>query len=390
MTAHVLIDDWLYVDMNGQCVSYGQEEVRRSSPFKGHVIEAAFIDCETKLAGDGEGFSADYFVQQEHMDDGKVQLVGAKRKYIEEIYANLKPSVPARLIPYPIAIRAFLKAHALLPEGRIIIFVDDLKTQAVITLFEGMRFTSPRKIGMKDLGYLASQIRRSLQAYEAQQRDGSGNATSFLLVSNNKEWLSAFIEHGLVSGEELAHVPVPYPALEGLKTAKFALHFILPEALALQRRKQARKQYLIYGSILAASAVASLGLYWGMALYGHNSRQETEALRSQKQRLLEELQLAHQRKLAGVLASRKGIAWGEVYADFFKNIPFGYVPERVSIQMTGPGKYKWQGMIVPREDHAVIGYFQRSGLFADARITPVLIDKKLSQQVDLALSAETI
>lgn len=389
---HVLIDEWLYMDVDGQPGAYGREEVQRNFKAKMKAIAGAFIDCETKVitvpqedapqkeALINAAFSNEYLIQEERLSAHTFQVIGAKKEKIEDIYRYFKPVPVQTLVPYPVGIRAFLKSRSLLSEGKIVVVVDDLKTQAIVTIFEGLRFMAPRRISMRDLGYMASEIGRSQQNFLSQR----GNQTDklFIIVSNNREWLSFFMEQALVAQENIVHVDVPFPVLEGLKTARFGMHFLPPEELVREK-----KRAIIHKRLRTALA-GSLSLVLGVCLYGaawvykNDASDRLARLKFEQQKILDDLRGLSQRKFGRFFDHSKDIDYAHLYFDLAKGVPSNYGIKEFGIYQASPGRWQATGIICPLEDSAIRQDFRAQGMFAKARITKIIVNGRSAQKIE--------
>ncbi len=385
----VLVDDWLYMDLNGQMGSYGRDEIERNVKSKIKSITASFIDCEIKIidapqeAGTQKealidaSFSQEYLIQEERLSARQYQIIAAKKQTIEDIYNYFKPVKVSAVIPYPISVRAYLNSKSLLTDNRTVIFVDDLKTQAIVTIFEELRFSAPRRISMRDLVYMAGEIKRSLISFQAKQ---------FILVSNNRVWLHSFLEQGLASQENIVHLDSAFVVLEGLKAAKFGINFILPHELARQKRllrigERLRTILLIGLPVLLAGCI-----YLGSHLILRSTQSRLAYYVNERNRIVKELEALNQKKYLNFINRTDAVECDLLYFDFIENTPYGYGIKEFSIKKDGLNAWVFKGIIFPLNEHVRLSSFRLEGLFTKAEVRTLDVNKSLGQQINLSIN----
>ncbi len=388
---HVLVDDWLYMDIDGHSAAYGREEVERGIKSRMKLVTAAFIDCETKIVAVPQesgvekealinaAFSNEYLIQEERLQQNIFQVTAVKKAKVEEIYQYFKPVTVKALVPYPVGIRAFLASHSLLPQDKAVIFVDDLKTQAIITILDGLRFTAPRRISMRDAGYICSEIKRSRQSYAA-HRD-----VPFSIVSNNREWIDAFVRQGLVLAEDVVHVTEMAPILEGLKTAKFGMNFVLPEELVRNKRRSLSRQYLKKGMAAFVFISLILGSYIGIRMNKQQAEARAHQQEAERQKVLVRLRELHQRRFKQLFKSYAALPYERLYHDLIAGLPEGYLLKEFTISQTMQEGWAVSALLYPSDELLPYKKFRTVGMFMDAEILGAVINKRSGQRVELRI-----
>ena len=406
----VLFDNWLYLDIEGRFETCGREEATRHYKSRMKTVRAAFIDCEVKRVTQtlvGPAFTSDHMTQNERIGTDAYQVIGALKGDIERAHHYFKPVPVDSLVPYPAAIRAFLNGRGLLSADKAVIFLDDLKTQAVLTIIEGMRFSAPRRISMRDTAYMASEIQRNQKNYISQKEEGAApRDISFICVSNNHEWLAALCEQGVFDKKDIVHVDHPCPALEGLKNAKFTLNFVLPEDILKQQRNKALAGYL-KTIALSAGMVALGGGFWiWAASRQHGIVTRLNDLRQESQRIAGELSVIDQKKIAGFLRQNNTVDHARLYHDFISGVPRDHLIKEFSFHLSFPNasvgnperaisgsptkalggdsaQWSFTAVVYPEENNAIEQKFERFGSFQNAVIEPVIVQGRLGQKIVL-------
>ncbi len=385
---HVLFDDWLYLDIEGRFETCGREEAARHYKSRMKAVRAAFIDCEIKRVTQpllGSAFPPDHVTQHERSGTHTYQVIGALKNDIERIHHYFKPASVESLVPYPAAIRAFLNGRGLLSADRAVIFLDDLKTQAVLTIVEGMRLSAPRRISMRDTAYMASEIQRNQKNYISQEEGAASRDISFILVSNNREWLAALCEQGVFDKKDIVHVEHPCPVLEGLKNAKFTLHFALPEEILKQRRNRTIGGCLKAAALSAGMAALGGGFWISAVSRQHDAAAQLNDLRQESQRVAGESSTVHQKKIAAFLKQNNTVDHARLYHDFISGVPRDYLIQKFQMNRTGDVRWQFTGVITPEENNAIEQKFERLRSFQNAAIEPVMVRGRLGQRIVLTI-----
>lgn len=328
----ILFDEWLYLKINGVAGSYGKDEVLRNYKRGFKSVALACLDVSVKLLPLNTDSSAqkealiaqacppNCLIMKEWVSPNLVQLMIVDKSKIEDAYAYFKPTPIVTFVAYQTAIRAFLKSNGLLNDNKTIIMVDDIKTKAIVTLFNGLGFSDARQIAMRDMSYMASEIRRSWKNYSASM----GDDAKFIVVSNNRDWLSSFYELNLVKSDDSLLIDQAYPVLEGLASAKFSNNFILPKDLAFRKKAQKIKSWLFYLMFIVASLSLSggiIGFFWFKKQQEvENLVRSTEALKNAK----EQVASSFRAKLVDYLKHLNRPNVSNLYTELVSQLPDGY------------------------------------------------------------------
>ncbi len=243
---------------------------------------------------------------------------------------------------------------------------------------------APRRISMRDTAYMVSEIQRHQKNYISQKEEGAASRdVVFMIVSNNREWLEAFCDHGLLTKEDIIHVDHSCPALEGLKNAKFAMHFALPEDILKQKRKKTVRKILKAATVSMAMAVLGFG-FWALSM----GRQQDIAVRladvrQEHQHVCDELTVVDRKKFSSFLKRSAPVDYGRLYHDFISGIPRGYSIQKFQMNRTDDAHWKFSGVIYPQQDNVIAKYFERSGLFQNAFLEAVVVQERLGQKIVL-------
>lgn len=401
-----LIDDWLYLDFNGKTGIYGRQETDRNLKSKIKTITAAFLDCQTKsvsLIGQqathqealvGSAFPEGFIAVQEKLSTDTLQVMGAPQEKIEDIYRYFSGICIEKLVPYAVAIRAFLKSKNLLDPYPYVVFLDDLKNQAVLTFFEGMRWGAPRRISMRDTGYMITEIKRSWQSFATDMN------SFFVLISNNQQWLEAFGQEGFLPKGNMIYVESEFAVLEGLKSAKFTIHFAPTQEILRKKKNQLWKIRLKTFTLSALLVSLGLGFLMTANIYQHQMLLEYRHLLTKANQYKSQLKDLTQQKFLNLKHSDP-IDYPKIYYDFVRCAPADYRIDSFQFQKDNNpaygganGTWNFKGVIVPQDESATQAptassgqaRFVRQFSFAKAEVACVVVNKVLGQQISLRIN----
>ncbi len=197
-----------------------------------------------------------YIIQDERLNSNLFQVIGIKEEKLREIYALVPSDKVEILIPYAVAIRSLLSENELLIENKKIVFIDDLKEEVLITVFDGQKFSKTRHLTHITDKNLVSEARLSLKSFQHKLGNSTEVAETPVLITNNKEWANAL----RAEEKELTvqYLDCQHPFLEGLKEGEFNIKFNLPEEIIKKKRLREAKKNLLQLAI--AGSIAGVGI----------------------------------------------------------------------------------------------------------------------------------
>lgn len=392
MQVQMIFDERLLIAANQKVGSYGKDEITKVfkskithfniACFDVHIkhitIEPAMMAQKDLLIA--QAFNDEFCVVQERLEANQIQLLAVKKSKIEEIYQYCHPIPITTLVAYQVAMRAYLISHNLLNEDTAVIYVDDVKNMAVVTIFQGSKFTDSRQIIMRDVASMTNEIKRTWGHFS-----GNANDTQkFVLMSNNKEWLQAFIELKLIHASEMLHVPSEYPALEGLTTAKFTNNFILPKDLAKKKRSRIILQRILDVSILIffiGIGGVTYGFFW---IKEAQAQEALKVLKATLHNVENNLAKNYQKKLRMYIHEKHKFDWANVYADFITHVPYGYTIKEFNFIQNENQQWMVSALIFPNA-YDYYGDFRKIGFWKDAVVVNERVNNVIGERITLAL-----
>jgi hypothetical protein len=381
----ILIDDWIYMDEQGKVGIYGRQEFNRNYKSSLKTGQVAFLDYQTKLLNFEDprssyqevlinaAFDNSFMIAQERFSDHLAQVIGAKKEVIEDIYRYFTGIRVQRLIPYAVAVRAFLHSKERLSSNQWTVFLDDLKNQAVLTIFKGSTFNESRKISMRDPQYMIAEIKRSWQ--------GLNTEAAFTLVSNNQEWLSVFVEQGFLPKEDIVHVNSEFPVLEGLKSAQFAIHFAPVEQILREKKRRLWKERIAVLGVGFLLIVLGVVSYLVMHSDQVKELKQQQLLRARESSLKESLRSLYPLKALSLLTHDKPIAYAKIYFNFVTEVSSEWIVESIRMAKDDQGVFQFEGDIFPKDQNTIEEGFNVRGDFSEARVEEIILNKSLGKRI---------
>ena len=395
----VLVDNWLYINIDGKSGVYGKQEAQRTLNTKMKHVSAAFLDYQTKVISltnrdsnymdqmINESFDQGYLIVKEKLSSEFEQIIAVKKEKIEEVYRDLQGVQVSNLVPYGLAIRAVLTFKSLLDKYPYIIFLDDLGNQSVLTFFEGMKFSSSRRINMLDTSYIHSEIKRSWKSFLLEQPNKTQpEDNSFCLVSNNKQWLSDLVTQGFVRKEQIIYLDEAYPALLGLTQAKFTVHFALAEEILKQKKNQLLKSRMKAIAVAFVLIITGCGLYVTSSFFLNKERHEAEYLSVKKEEKDNQLRQLNQSKFLSLMDTKDTFNYQKIYFDFISAIPENYLIDSFKLTRISDELWSLEALIYPMSDSIIPSDFNGGRFYTQTSVTHVLTHKVLGQLINCTLS----
>jgi len=220
----------------------------------------------------GELYSNEYITLNERIDNNIFQVVGIKAEKVKEIY-SLIPSIKVdAFVPYAIAIRGLLVDRQT-DMTKPIVFVDDLGSEKLITVFDGLKFSRTRTIYTGIAEDILPDIKRSTIDFNKKLGEFVSNKFTggFTLITNSIQLAQGIklLEPDLT----VDSFDCQYPALEGLKFIDSQIKYRLHEEIILERkRKELRLKFMYLTISLSICLVGVVFFGFNQIVYSFNSR----------------------------------------------------------------------------------------------------------------------
>jgi len=266
----------------------------------------------------------DYIIQDEKIDHNRFQVIGIKEQKVREVYSLIAPERVESFIPYGIALRNTLM-HKKIDLNKTVVFVDDLGTERLLTVFDGLKFSRTRAIVNNGEDILPEIKRSQIDFFKKTDFYLDKKSTEFLIVVNNQV-LAAEISKN-TENLPVEYLNVAYPALEGLKEINTPIKFVLPEEILRKRREvDLKKNVTTTIRCLSVVAIGSLYFLFNKMELGMVSQQRDRA-RQVNQQLDEKLTLLDRETYREDLRRQKFLNYGISYLSVIDLIPTNYEVE---------------------------------------------------------------
>ncbi len=207
-------------------------------------------------------YSGDYLIQDERIESNLFQVIGIRTERVREIYAQVPSDKVSTFIPYSLAIRHILDQKKI-DHKKIIVFLDDLDEEALITVFEGLKFSKTRHLLTSDIEVIFPELKRTQISFKKkfERYLQEKNSDKFSIVTNNKVWADSLSKRE--EKPEVILIENKYPALEALRNGSFQIKYKLPEEI-IRKRKEKELRSRILNYTLSAGIFASGFLFYGI------------------------------------------------------------------------------------------------------------------------------
>src|SRR3989338_2399547 len=330
-------------------------------------------------------FPEQYITQAEHAGNNLYQVVAIEKTKISEIYQYLGFDNVKLVIPYAVAVRAFLGKNNLLSEDKTVVFLDHLGTHILLTFFGQVAFTTPRRLQVGKR--VVSELRRSQENYRnLEKREGD---FGFFVVSNSHDFVDEIVAAGVETRNDVAYIDEQYAALKGLKESKFSMHFLLPEQLLKIRKFKAAKRRFFSLGVCGGLLALFLGFF--SVLHGMN--RATLAKLTQKyierENISEKLKTSYAGKYKDIIAKKSRIVFPKMLNSFLNSVPKECGVETVTINKLNNGLYRFEGVTYLESKDRLFSPLDLSGLFKDAKRENVLVRESPGERILLDIYVET-
>jgi len=262
-----------------------------------------------------------YIIQDERIDNNLFQVIGIKEQKVREIYSLVPSEKIGSFIPYGIALRNTL-IDKRIDLNRILVFVDDLGGEKLVTVFDGFKFSRTRLITDNGEDILPEIKRSQIDFFKKNEEYLSKKSTDFVIVVNDRSLLAE-----ISNNEEnlpVEYLNVSYPALEGLKEINTSIKYILPEEILKKRKEIELKKNVT--SVVLSLCVIGMGfcyfLFNRIELALVNNK--FDSVKQNNERLDGELNLLDRETYREDLRKYKSLNYGISYLSVLDLIPASY------------------------------------------------------------------
>ncbi len=389
---YLLFDENVYFQLNGNRQQLPRPQALRLLESHARFVLAAFLDYDVKVIPAPDGnlaqrqrliaacFPTNDIIQAERLGPNQYMVIGADKQKVNAVYDALLPLKVEQLVPYGMGLRAYLNDQGLLDADGISICVDDQKTQAIISICEGNRFSAPRRISITNDAQLLTEVKRSLQAHLSDNPASREKQVKVLI--NQANWQDLFNDQ--FTPEQVKVFSSLCACLDGLVLAKFAMHFRSLEEILRQKRRQVtvnRIKAFMAGALIILVGLSTYALAWG---YERSQTQELYKAKARLEDAQERLRNMYVQKIFALLQKGGAVNYGVLYYEFYRRVPSGYVIKDWSIVNQGDGRWVFKASLYPQSAHVASGSFRLSGLFQQAKIEAAMVNKVLGQVITLS------
>ena len=378
----IIFDQEIYYDSGGNTGILSREELKTGLAGLGKDFLVAVIDtlqkqvvAPEKSASKREevisaSFGSEYLTQSERISANLFQVIAAEKTKISEVYNCLGFENIKTVVPYGVALREFLKENGVFEQGKIVVFLDCLKNQVLLTIFHNQVFTAPRRLTTAP-GRLATELHRSQENYKAAIKDKG--EVSFLIATNSQEIKNNILSSGLEKDENILYFSDPHPALTGLRQGKFSMHYMLPEHfIRLRKLKVLRKRLLSLG-IMAGVLAGLLILYMQLAGTNKKAIGRLEVLRLAAVSQDKALSSAYPLKYRDILRNKPRLDLSGLINSFINSLPPGCRLEKINVKIMPGGFYRFEGIVMQDARDGLFDKNRLSAIFSRAEIENILI-----------------
>ena len=264
----------------------------------------------------------DYIIQDERIDNNLFQVIGIKERKVREVYSLIPPEKVEGFIPYGIALRNTL-INRKVSLNRTVVFVDVIKNEKLLTVFDGLKFSRTRVITSGGEDILPEIKRSQIDFFKKIEDYLSKKPSDFVVVVNDQDLVQELSKNK--EKIQIEYLDSYLPGMEGLINMDSSIKYRLPEEI-LRKRKEIELKKNIRTTVVSLSVVA-VGLFYflfnkvELRLISNQCDLAQEA----NQRLDEKLTQLDKETYREDLRLRKSLSYGIAYLRVLDLIPSSYL-----------------------------------------------------------------
>ncbi|MDE2028166.1 MAG: hypothetical protein KGK03_05020 [Candidatus Omnitrophica bacterium] len=295
-----------------------------------------------------DSYQGEYILQDERIDNNIFQVIGIKTDKVREVYSLLSHDKIVTFVPYAVAARKLLSQQRF-PANKVLVLLDDLGSEKLITVFKGLKFSRTRTIVHDKPEQILPEIKRSVINFEkklAEQKDK--NIEGLIIVTNNKILGTEFKEIEKDLSVEI--VDSVCFGLEGLRAGGFVLKYILPEEIIKRRRRQESRQRM-QNLIISVSLLVpgTLFFFYNRVALGA-ARNAFKQEEGRQWELEEELNKLDPFIYRNMLERQKKINYALYFLNTVNSLPVSYEVHSFSFERREDGRFDLEEYLYSQQD----------------------------------------
>jgi len=320
-----------------------------------------------------------YVIQDERIDQNLFQIIGIKERIVREVYSIIPAAKIEAFIPYGIALRNMLMQQAI-DLKRTIVFVDDFKTERLLTVFDGLTFSRTRAITATG-GDLLTEIKRSQIDFYKKTEEFKVNQNNHFAIIVNNQTLANEIQ-GMAEGISIEYFDVVLPALEGLKGESNSIRYSLPEE-GYRKVKEIEFKKKIRALCLS-SLIAAIGLIYFIfnSLEMNMVKNKYRQAQQINEQLESETLKLDQETYRVDLKSHQTLNYGITYLSMLNIIPSSYVVQSFKFQKIDHWTIE---MILFPDNNELVDAIPKIKILRNAEIKDIFVNNQPGKHLRLTV-----
>ena len=262
-----------------------------------------------------------YVIQDEKIDNNLFQVIGVKEQLVREVNSLIGSEKIETFVPYPIALRNALM-NKKVNLTNIIVFVDDIGSERLLTVFDGLKFSRTRVIPNNGEDILPEIKRSQIDFFKKTEEFLSKKNADFSILVNNKTLVNELSKS--TEKLQIQYVNIPYPGLEGLKDIDTLIKYRLPEE-EIKKKKEIELRNKIRTLIFSICVVLAGFFYFLFNKVQIELVSKQCDLANQIHAQLEEkIKVLDKETYHEALKTRKTLNYGITYLSILEIIPSSY------------------------------------------------------------------
>ncbi len=320
-----------------------------------------------------------YIIQDERIDNNLFQIIGIKEQKVREIYSLIPPDKVRTFIPYGIALRQALM-NKKVDLNKTVVFVDDLGTERLLTVFEGLKFSRTRELVNNGQEILPEIKRSQIDFYKKTEGYSNKNSADFVIIVNSQELVAEILKDP--QKPHLEFLDITCPALEGLKAIDTLIKYKLPEE-EIKKRKEIEAKKKAMTSMVSFCMVAAGFIFFVMNKCELGIvRGQCESAQQTKARLEGEITILDRQTYREDLRAHKTLNYGVVYLSLLKMIPETYSMDTFRFYRTN--RWNMELTLFP-DDKGIFASIPRSKRLKGAQIKDIFVNDQPGKEVSIIL-----